>query len=76
MGRISVCLATYNGVKYLREQLESILLQLNEDDEVIISDDYSKDGTIELIKSFNDLRIKLILMKLANMVLLQILKML
>ena len=39
MGRISVCLATYNGVKYLREQLESILLQLNEDDEVIISDD-------------------------------------
>ena len=60
MGRISVCLATYKGVKYLREQLESILLQLNEDDEVIISDDYSKDGTIELIKSFNDLRIKLI----------------
>lgn len=60
MGRISVCLATYNGVKYLRKQLESILLQLNKDDEVIISDDCSNDGTIALIESFNDSRIKLI----------------
>jgi len=56
---VSVCMATYNGEKYLAEQLESILSQLSEDDEVIISDDGSSDKTIEIIKSFNDSRIKI-----------------
>ena len=37
--RISVCIATYNGGKYIKEQLESILSQIGKDDEVIISDD-------------------------------------
>lgn len=36
---ISVCIATYNGEKYIKEQLQSILPQLSENDEVIISDD-------------------------------------
>lgn len=34
---ISVCIATYNGGKFLVEQLQSILCQLGKDDEVIIS---------------------------------------
>ena len=56
---ISVCIPTYNGEKYIRQQLDSILLQLEMSDEVIISDDSSTDNTIEIIKSYNDDRIKL-----------------
>lgn len=50
-------MATYNGETYIKEQLESILFQLEIDDEVIISDDISTDKTIETIKTFNDPRI-------------------
>lgn len=56
---ISVCMATYNGEKYIKEQLETILKQLGENDEVIISDDGSKDGTLAVISALNDLRIKI-----------------
>ncbi|MGX7244033.1 glycosyltransferase family 2 protein [Enterococcus quebecensis] len=49
---ISVCIATYNGETYLREQLDSILLQLGAEDELIISDDGSGDGTIDIINSY------------------------
>ena len=56
----SICIATYNGEKYIKEQLTSILSQINIDDEVIISDDNSTDKTTEIIKSLNDSRIKLI----------------
>lgn len=56
---ISVAMATYNGEKYIREQLESILKQLNEEDEIIISDDGSTDNTINIIKFFEDKRIKI-----------------
>lgn len=54
----SICLATYNGKKYLRPQLDSILAQLGKNDELIISDDGSTDGTIDIIQSYNDPRIK------------------
>lgn len=54
---ISVCIATYNGERYIKEQLESILKQLGDNDEVVISDDGSKDRTHDIIQSFNDRRI-------------------
>lgn len=57
---ITVCIATFNGEKYIREQLNSILFQLSLQDEVIVSDDGSTDNTISIIKSFNDKRIKII----------------
>ena len=57
---ISVCMATYNGSKYIKEQLESILSQLPEDAELIVSDDGSKDDTLELVRGFQDARIKII----------------
>lgn len=57
---ISVAIATFNGEKYIQEQLESILIQLEENDEIIISDDESIDDTLEIINSFHDNRIKLI----------------
>ncbi|HEU5291309.1 MAG TPA: glycosyltransferase, partial [Cyclobacteriaceae bacterium] len=43
MTRISVCMATYNGASFIREQIESILPQLSDDDEIIFSDDGSTD---------------------------------
>lgn len=57
---ISVCMATYNGEKYIKEQLESILKQIGPEDEVILSDDGSKDSTEEVVKSLNDKRIKFV----------------
>ncbi len=54
---ISVCMTTYNGEKYVREQLDSILNQLSEEDELIISDDGSSDSTVSIINSFKDKRI-------------------
>lgn len=57
---ISVAMATYNGEKYIKEQLVSILKQLDKKDELIISDDGSTDKTIDIIKSFKDKRIVLI----------------
>ncbi|MCF8428655.1 MAG: glycosyltransferase family 2 protein [Bacteroidia bacterium] len=57
--KISVCLATYNGEAYIRQQLTSILTQLNQDDEVIISDDHSTDDTLNIIATFQDSRIKI-----------------
>ena len=47
---ISVCMATYNGEKYLKEQLDSILKQIKSSDELIISDDGSTDLTCTIIK--------------------------
>lgn len=56
---VSVCMATYNGERYICEQVASILPQLKETDELVISDDGSTDRTVYLINSFNDERIKL-----------------
>lgn len=57
---ISICVATYNGSKYISRQLESILCQLGEHDEIIISDDDSTDNTCEVIIMLDDNRIKII----------------
>ena len=51
---ISVCMATHNGEKYLKQQLDSILCQLGDRDEVIISDDGSTDSTLDIIRGFQD----------------------
>lgn len=56
---ISVCIPTFNGSKYITAQIQSILNQLSEDDEIIISDDNSSDDTIALLKAFADKRIKI-----------------
>ncbi|MBD1392320.1 glycosyltransferase [Mucilaginibacter glaciei] len=57
--KVSVCMASYNGAKYIKEQIDSILSQIGDDEEFIISDDHSTDTTIDIIKSINDKRIKL-----------------
>ncbi len=57
--RLSVCIPTYNGEKYVRRQLETILSQLGPDDEVVVSDDSSTDSTLDIIKSLHDERIRI-----------------
>jgi glycosyltransferase involved in cell wall biosynthesis len=56
---ISVCMATYNGEKYVREQLDSILKQLGKDDEVVVVDDASTDGTLKVVADIQDTRIRM-----------------
>ncbi|WP_406249612.1 glycosyltransferase family 2 protein [Microbacterium sp. M] len=55
---VSVCMATYNGELYLREQLDSILAELEPTDEVVIVDDASSDGTVALLETYDDPRVR------------------
>ena len=59
MARYSVCIATYNGGRFIKQQLLSILPQLGEHDEIIITDDSSTDNTVTLIQELGDPRIKI-----------------
>jgi glycosyltransferase involved in cell wall biosynthesis len=60
MDRVSVCLAFRNGERFLRQQIDSILPQLNPDDEVICSNDHSTDQSMAILESYQDKRIKII----------------
>lgn len=55
--KISVVLAAYKGEKYIGQQIESILSQLKDEDELIISDDFPEGKTKAVIDSFTDERI-------------------
>lgn len=59
---ISVCMATYNGAHFIREQIDSILPQLSAEDELIVSDDGSTDGTLEILAEYvaADARVKVL----------------
>lgn len=48
--KISVVMATFNGERYVKEQIESILNQTVRPDEIVICDDCSDDKTIQIIK--------------------------
>ena len=61
--KISVCMATYNGSKYLRAQIDSILCQdlrkyPDAEIEIIVSDDMSTDDTLAILDTYSDCRIK------------------
>lgn len=58
--KITVCLASYNGQNFIKEQIESILSQLSAIDELIVSDDISSDSTLDIVNSFKDDRIKIL----------------
>ena len=55
-------MATYNGVRFIREQIDSILPQLDAEDELIISDDGSTDGTLGILAEYDaaDVRVKVL----------------
>lgn len=50
--KISIALCTYNGEKYLAEQLQSLLNQTKLPDEIVVSDDGSKDNTLTILYEF------------------------
>ena len=53
MSKIVILLSTYNGEKYLKEQLDSMFSQSYKDFEIIARDDCSSDETINILKSYN-----------------------
>lgn len=57
LGRVVVLMSTYQGERYLGEQLKSILSQLPEDGRLLVRDDGSTDGTVAVIEEFSDARI-------------------
>ena len=58
---ISVVMCTYNGAKYVKEQVDSILQQTEADFELVVCDDCSNDGTWEILQEYasghDDIRI-------------------
>ncbi len=50
--KISVVIATYNGHKYLDQQLQSVLNQTLKPDEVIVCDDMSTDATVNILEEY------------------------
>ena len=58
---ISIALASYNGSKFIREQLNSILAQTYQDFELIVCDDCSTDNTLQILEEYaaKDGRIKI-----------------
>ncbi len=60
MKRVCVLLSAYNGEKYIRQQIDSILHQDKVNVQIIIRDDGSTDGTVDIVKSYKDERIQLI----------------
>ncbi|OYD91101.1 hypothetical protein CDG76_28000 [Nostoc sp. 'Peltigera membranacea cyanobiont' 210A] len=59
MPKVSVIIPSYNHEKYISETIYSVLRQSYQDFEILITDDYSSDNTIKIIKEFNDPRIRL-----------------
>lgn len=49
---LSVCMATYNGAAHLREQVDSILAQLSDEDELVVVDDASSDETVAILETY------------------------
>lgn len=56
---VTVCMATFNGSKYLREQVDSILSQFQTGDELVVSDDGSTDNTCQILRGYGA-RIRLV----------------
>jgi glycosyltransferase involved in cell wall biosynthesis len=52
--KISVALIVYNGAKYMRTQLDSILAQTHKVDEIVVCDDASSDSTIEVLEQYKN----------------------
>jgi glycosyltransferase involved in cell wall biosynthesis len=56
-------MATYNGAEFIEEQLRSILGQLGEDDEVVVSDDSSTDATVSMVEKLAGADPRIVLLK-------------
>ena len=50
--RVAILMSTYNGEKYLQEQMDSLLRQIGVSVEIFVRDDGSTDGTIDILKHY------------------------
>jgi glycosyltransferase involved in cell wall biosynthesis len=57
--KVTVCIPTWNGERYIAESVQSVLAQSFTDLEVIITDDRSTGSTVEIVRSFGNPRIGL-----------------
>ena len=60
MPKITVLMPVYNGEKYLRESVDSILNQTFTDFELLIINDGSTDSSMEILNSYSDSRIRIV----------------
>ena len=58
MPRVTVLVTTYNGMRYLRQTLDSVAAQTFRDFELLVVDDGSTDGTPELVAAYPDKRLR------------------
>jgi glycosyltransferase involved in cell wall biosynthesis len=58
---VSVCVPVYNGGAFIAETLRSILAQTYTEFELLVTDNRSTDGTVEIVRSFTDPRIRLVI---------------
>lgn len=58
-GRVSVCMASWNGARFIEAQISSVLAELGPDDELVVVDDASSDETVETVRGIGDPRIRL-----------------
>lgn len=52
--KTSIALCTYNGEKFLKKQLDSILEQTTIVDEIVVCDDGSKDNTVSILNAYKE----------------------
>lgn len=57
---VSVVMTAYNGEAYIGEAIEGVLSQSFPDFELLVVDDGSSDGTVEIVRSFEDARLRLV----------------
>ncbi|HVZ82765.1 MAG TPA: glycosyltransferase family 2 protein, partial [Terracidiphilus sp.] len=60
MPRVTVVMAVYNAAPFLREAVASVLAQTYPDFELIAVDDRSTDGSLEILESFSDPRLRIL----------------
>jgi len=57
---VSVCIPIFNGSEYIREAIDSVLAQTLADWELVVLDNASTDDTVDIVRSYSDTRIRLI----------------
>jgi glycosyltransferase involved in cell wall biosynthesis len=57
---VSICIPTFNGNRFIAKTIESALAQTYANIEIVVSDQFSTDGTLDTIRSYSDQRIRIV----------------
>ena len=60
MPRVSVCVPTHDGARWVEETIRSVLAQTYDDFEVVVSDDHSRDATTRIVRAIADPRVRVV----------------